>query len=98
MSTLEEYKRKKIHTRHIDITTYEVDEQRIIVEGILKDDRLQTTYQFTGEKISPKTIHHMIIRMMVKGPLLTMYILMVSIWHSHFLYINAQPTAHWRGM
>ena len=29
---------KKLHTRNIEIATYECDENRIIVEGFMKDD------------------------------------------------------------
>jgi len=32
---------KKVHSRHIDIATYEYDGQRIIVEGFLKDESFQ---------------------------------------------------------
>lgn len=61
-------KKNKIHTRNIDIATYEGSKDTIIVEGILKDDRLFEWYRPTGEKFPPGTIHHMIIRLEVKGP------------------------------
>ena len=61
-------KKQKIHTRKIDIATYEGSEDTVVVEGILKDDRLFETYRPTGEKFCPGTIHHMIIRLEVKGP------------------------------
>ena len=61
-------KKQKIHTRKIDIATYECSEDSIIVEGILKDDRLFDAYRPTGEKLPPGTIHHMVIRIEVKGP------------------------------
>ena len=38
MQTLWKSKKKKLHTRKIEISTYEYDEQRILVEGFLKDD------------------------------------------------------------
>jgi hypothetical protein len=60
--------KKKIHTRKIDIVIYEGSEDSIIVEGILKDDRPLDSYRLTGERIPPGTIHHMIIRIEVKGP------------------------------
>lgn len=61
-------KEQKIHTRTIDIATYKGSEDSIIVEGILKDDRLFESFLATGEKQSPGTFHHMIIRIEVKGP------------------------------
>jgi hypothetical protein len=61
-------KKQKIHTRKIDIAIYEGSEESIIVEGILKDDRLLDSYRLTGERIPSGTIHHMIIRIEVKGP------------------------------
>lgn len=64
-------KGQKIHTRQIEISTYEGASDSIIVEGILHDERLLDTYRPGGEIYPPGTIHHMIIRMEVKGPNLT---------------------------
>lgn len=63
-------KGKKIHTRKIDIATYEGAEDSVVVEGILVDDRMFGTYKPTGKKVPPGTVHHLVIRMEVKGPLL----------------------------
>ena len=59
---------QKIHTRQIDIATYEGTSDSIIVEGILRDERLLDSYRPTGDIHPPGTIHHMIIRIEVKGP------------------------------
>lgn len=64
-------KHEKIHTRRIEVTTYDCGQQGVIVEGKLKDDRLQAISRPTGERVPPGTVHHMIIRMMVRGPKLT---------------------------
>jgi len=56
---------KKLHTRNIAISTYECDENRIIVEGFLKDDRHQNTFAVTGETFPAGVIHHMGIRLLV---------------------------------
>ena len=61
-------KKQKIHTRKFDIAIYEGSDDSIIVEGILKDDRLMESYRLTGECMPPGTIHHMIIRIEVRGP------------------------------
>ncbi|MBT8369152.1 MAG: DUF2889 domain-containing protein [Deltaproteobacteria bacterium] len=64
-------KNEKIHTRRIEVATYDCGQQAIIVEGKLKDDRLQSISRPTGEQVPPGTVHHMIIRMQVRGPKLT---------------------------
>jgi len=71
MALLNEYDVKHIHKRNIDISIYSVDKNRIIVEGTLRDDRLQTTYRIDGEKSPPHTLHHMILRLLVSGNSLT---------------------------
>lgn len=60
-------KKQKIHTRTIDITTYEDTSDSVVVEGILKDDRLLESYRIAGERIPPGTFHHMIVRIKVRG-------------------------------
>lgn len=60
--------KQKIHTRRIDITTYEGGSDSILVEGVLTDERLAATYRPTGETRHPGTVHHMIIRMEVRSP------------------------------
>lgn len=57
-----------IHNRKIDITTYEGSSDAVIVEGILHDERLVETYRPSGEAHPPGTVHHMVIRMEIKGP------------------------------
>lgn len=58
-------KGKKVHTRKIDVSTYSYDGQRIIVEGVLKDDRFQDSHVITGEKFPSGVIHHLAIRLLV---------------------------------
>jgi hypothetical protein len=65
MQTIWKPKGNKLHTRTITVTTYNYDEQRIVVEGILKDDRPQAYYMVTGETLPPGVIHHMSIRILV---------------------------------
>ena len=40
--------RQKIHTRTIDISIYEGDSDSIIIEGVLRDERLLDSYRPTG--------------------------------------------------
>src|ERR1035437_7480199 len=65
MKSIWKSKGKKLHTRNIEVTTYDYDGQRIIVEGFLKDDRFQESHLITGEKFLSGVIHHMAIRLLV---------------------------------
>jgi len=56
---------EKVHTRNIEITTYPFDEERVIVEGCLKDERYQETYVPTGEKFPPGVIHHLRVKLWI---------------------------------
>jgi hypothetical protein len=55
----------KIQSRNIEVTTYNYDGQRIIVEGFLKDDRFQESRIITGETFPSGVIHHMAIRLLI---------------------------------
>lgn len=65
-----QYKGRKIHARNIEISTYEYDDEYIVVEGELKEDALIAIY-ISGEKHQPHTVHHMVIRMIVECSSLT---------------------------
>jgi hypothetical protein len=65
MQSVWKSKGKKVHTRTIDVTTYGYDGQRIIVEGLLKDDRFQESHVITGETFPSGVVHHMAIRLLV---------------------------------
>jgi hypothetical protein len=68
MSALRELSGEKIHSRGIQIDIYSVDENSILVEGTLIDNRLREYYLLSGEKRDPGVIHHMIIRLLIEGP------------------------------
>jgi hypothetical protein len=68
MINIDKTTKQKIHTRHIDIATYEGGPDSLIVEGVLHDERLADSYRPSGEAQPPGTVHHMIIRMEVRGP------------------------------
>jgi hypothetical protein len=59
---------EKIHARTLDIATYPHENGKLIVEGILKDERFCRSHQMTGETRPPGILHHMVIRMVVAGP------------------------------
>ena len=59
---------EKIHTRSIDIAVYPQGGGKLIVEGVLKDQRPCKSHLMTGETRPPGILHHMIVRMVVTGP------------------------------
>ncbi|MBU1569613.1 MAG: DUF2889 domain-containing protein [Pseudomonadota bacterium] len=61
---------EKVHTRSVEISTYDCGEEGIIVEGVLKDNRLKPYYLISGEAHPPGTIHHMVIRLLIGEHLL----------------------------
>jgi hypothetical protein len=71
MVKIDESIHEKIHTRQITVTTYDTDDDAIILEGVLKDDRLKEVHRPEGITIPPGTVHHMMIRMKVSRPQLT---------------------------
>jgi len=58
-------KGKKIHSRDIILNTYEMDDERIIIEGALVERRLYDYHLASGEKKPAGIIHHMVIRWLV---------------------------------
>jgi len=62
---------KKIHDRTIEISTYVYEPDAVAVEGRLTDNRLRKTYYLSGESRPPGIVHDMVIRMIVRGPRLT---------------------------
>ena len=65
MQSVWELTGEKLHQRNITVETYNYDEHRIIVEGVLKDDRLKAYHMITGDILPPGDIHHMSIRLLV---------------------------------
>ncbi|NOY70599.1 MAG: DUF2889 domain-containing protein [Deltaproteobacteria bacterium] len=59
---------QKIHGRTIAVSTYEYDQESIVVEGRLTDTRFQKTYYLDGKSRPPGIVHDMVVRMRVKGP------------------------------
>jgi len=79
MSIFDKLDKTKIHTRQISAETYVVDEDHLMVKGVLKDDRTKESCRSTGELIPAGTIHHMVIRLLLKLPSLVIEDLEVKI-------------------
>lgn len=56
-----------LHCRSIDMKTYALDEDTILVEGWLREDRFQQVHDITGEEVDPGPVHHLAIRLLVGG-------------------------------
>ncbi|MGD9233862.1 MAG: DUF2889 domain-containing protein, partial [Desulfobacterales bacterium] len=65
MNLVDTCRDRKIHTRNIEIATYEYDEEHIVVEGILKDDLLIPIY-VSGKEKQPHSPHHMMIQILIE--------------------------------
>ncbi len=61
---------KKAHRRILEINTYGVEPDAAVVEGILKDECFVTRYLISGRQRKPGTVHHMTVRMRIRGPAL----------------------------
>ena len=55
------------HSRSIEMKTYALDDDTILVEGWLREDRFAPVYALTGEKIEPGPVHHMVIWLKLGG-------------------------------
>lgn len=60
-------KNNRIHQRVLDLSTYALDDERVVVEGSLRDERFRPIYELSGRKREAGVIHHMVIRLVVGG-------------------------------
>jgi hypothetical protein len=60
-------KQNRIHQRVLDMSTYALDDDKVMVEGSLRDERFNPVYDLSGRKMEAGVIHHMIIRLVVVG-------------------------------
>ena len=58
---------KPIHSRSLDLRTYPLDGDKIIVEGRLKDERFKGGYGLDGKARKEGLVHHMAVRLLVGG-------------------------------
>ena len=65
MGSISDLKKGKVHTRTIEVTTYFCDDKRIVVEGLLRDDRFHETYIFPHTVIPVGAIHHIAVYMLI---------------------------------
>ena len=58
---------EKIHNRNLNISSYIVDDEHILIAGEFKERNLITVYERSGEPIEPNVFHHMQIQLLVKS-------------------------------
>jgi hypothetical protein len=58
---------ERIHNRNLDISSYIVDDEHILITGEFKEKNLITVYERSGEPIEPNIFHHMQIQLLVKS-------------------------------
>jgi len=63
--------RSQIHTRNILLATYPHKGFRVLVQGILKDERLIPVFDVTGKARAPGTVHHMVVTLLIDPDPLT---------------------------
>jgi len=60
-----------LHSRNIAVSTFEIGQDEILVEGSLRDERLcPVISSSTGVDLPPGTVHHMTVRMTLAVPAL----------------------------
>lgn len=58
---------KKIHNRNIDISSFIVDDDHLLITGELKEKNLITSYKGSGEILEPDIFHHMQIQILIRA-------------------------------
>ena len=58
---------QSVHKRGFEINTYPIDENFLIVEGWLRDERLVDGFHWNGNARSKGIVHWMCVRLMVGG-------------------------------
>ncbi len=56
----------RIHTRDIHLATYPHTDSRVIVHGVLKDERYIKIFDITGDIVEPGVVHHMDVKLLIK--------------------------------
>lgn len=60
-------KQAPVHERRLQLRTYPVQNDRLVVEGRLEDDRLIEGYHWNGKPMEPGPVHRLCVRMLIGG-------------------------------
>ena len=67
MEPFDTHNLEKIHNRNLDISSYVVDDEHILITGELIERNLIPIYEKSGELFEPAVFHHMQIQLIVKS-------------------------------
>lgn len=69
MADLKQYRTTPLHMRGINVATYRVDDDAVMVEGVLKDNRLVSTFSLAkgGAMSEPGVVHDIAVRLLIRG-------------------------------
>ena len=56
-----------VHERRIELRSYPLEDDRLVVEGWLRDERLVLGYHWDGGERSPGVVHHLCVRLLIGG-------------------------------
>lgn len=56
-----------VHERRLELRTYPVENDQLVVEGWLRDERLVQGYHWNGEPREPGVVHRMCVRLLIGG-------------------------------
>jgi hypothetical protein len=56
-----------VHERHLEFRTYPLEDERMIIEGWLRDERLVPGYHWNGKSRPTGVVHWMCVRLLVGG-------------------------------
>ncbi|MCK5685000.1 DUF2889 domain-containing protein [bacterium] len=61
----------KIHTRNISLATYPHTDSRVLIHGVLIDERHIKIFDITGNLLEPGIVHHLDVKLLIKFDPLT---------------------------
>jgi hypothetical protein len=61
----------RIHTRDIRLATYPHTDSKVVVHGVLKDERYIKIFDITGNVLDPGIVHHLDVKFLIKADPLT---------------------------
>ena len=67
MGSLKALKKELVHTRSIRMQTFAVDEERVVVEGVLEDIRPFGVHTISNQRRESGQVHGMTVRLLIGG-------------------------------
>ncbi len=67
MGDLEKLKNERLTTRTISVESFSAEDDRVVIEGRLEDERRVDAYSIWNEPLGPGPVHGMVVRFLVGG-------------------------------